>query len=275
MELTKTNMPKLSKRVRINIQNKELWEKELRLLKRIRTHQIIAIVLAVIFLIGIVAIPMLKGPNGPKWPGYVWIGFFPILVAYSFWVITQELIHRDRAYIYKFGTKKQLKALPGKNVKQNTEQVINTPKGPKFKVGQWITNGICNIQISSLDDTMYYHDNDIIGGDIESIDKQYRLWDITDAKDGDILVCESGWTCIFKELDKSDSTFSSYCFMPVINGYSFVETGSECHTTDNRINGNLYPATKEQQSLFFSKMREAGYVWDSEKKELKDLKSIS
>ena len=31
------------------------------------------------------------------------------------------------------------------------------------------------------------------------------------------------------------------------------------------------PATKEQSDLLFQKMREAGYEWDTEKKELKKI----
>ena len=58
---------------------------------------------------------------------------------------------------------------------------------PKFKVGNWITNGACTIQITSVDDRYYWHDNDCVGGDIESMDKKYHLWTIQDAKDGDIL----------------------------------------------------------------------------------------
>ena len=49
----------------------------------------------------------------------------------------------------------------------------------------------------------------------------------------------------------------------------FCEVGSEGHTLDSRINGNIHPATKEQRGQFFKKMKEAGYTWDEEKKELK------
>jgi hypothetical protein len=33
----------------------------------------------------------------------------------------------------------------------------------------------------------------------------------------------------------------------------------------------FYPATKEQRDLLFSKMKEAGYEWDAEKRELKKI----
>ena len=38
-------------------------------------------------------------------------------------------------------------------------------------------------------------------------------------------------------------------------------------------NIDVKPATKEQRDLLFSKMKEAGYEWDSEKKELKMITS--
>ena len=51
----------------------------------------------------------------------------------------------------------------------------------------------------------------------------------------------------------------------------FCEFGSEAHTLDSRINGNIHPATKEQRDLLFAKMQEAGYEWDDGKKELKKI----
>ena len=100
----------------------------------------------------------------------------------------------------------------------------------------------------------------------------FRLWTIQDAKDGDVLACESGWTCIFKTL-VNDETFSSYCFMD--NTKWFCETGSKCHTLNKEFmkayNGEIKPATKEQRELLFEKMKEAGYEWDAYKKELKKI----
>lgn len=36
---------------------------------------------------------------------------------------------------------------------------------------------------------------------------------------------------------------------------------------------DIHPATKEQRDLLLQKMKEAGYKWDTEKKELKKEKS--
>lgn len=104
------------------------------------------------------------------------------------------------------------------------------------------------------------------------LDGKFHHWTINDAKDGDVLACESGWTCIFKSL-VNDETFSSYCFIDRTKW--FCGTGSDCHTLKDEFikayNGKISPATKEKRELLFSKMKEAGYEWDSEKKELNKL----
>lgn len=146
---------------------------------------------------------------------------------------------------------------------------------PKFKVGDWIINNdkriAVPIQILKIEKYGY-----VVSDGYTSFDKvktDYHLWTIQDANDGDILCCESGWTCIFKALDNHTNTFSSYCFMD--SDKWFCDMGGECHTLDKTFikaySGEIYPATKEQCDLFFAKMKEAGYEWDSEKKELKAI----
>lgn len=114
-------------------------------------------------------------------------------------------------------------------------------------------------------------DGSVITRPIQDVDKSASAFTIRDAKDGDVLCCENGWTCIFKTLVNYE-TFSSYCFMDKTKW--FCETGSECQTLKEEFlkayNGKIYPATKEQRDLLFRKMREAGYEWDEGKKELKE-----
>jgi hypothetical protein len=145
---------------------------------------------------------------------------------------------------------------------------------PKFKIGDWvIRNDIVGVAccIAQIHEPYYYLTNDHTFISFRKEDK-YRLWTIQDAKDGDVLVCESGWTCIFKTL-VNDETFSSYCFMDHTKW--FCETGSESHTLNKEFmkayNGEIKPATKEQQDLLFQKMNEKGYEWDAEKKKLKKI----
>lgn len=96
------------KPVRINIQNKELWEKEQRLHKKWENIAKLSMVITIIWLAGLVLIPLF---DGPKWLGYTWI-VFAIIVAFSgLLTIIKIKIHSYNAYIYKFGTKKQIRSI--------------------------------------------------------------------------------------------------------------------------------------------------------------------
>ena len=146
---------------------------------------------------------------------------------------------------------------------------------PKFKAGDWIISDkahedyhICKIIEVSNDN---YKIESIYGysgyNECKVFDCIYKLWTIEDAKPGDVLAAENGWTCIFKSLD--GNLFSSYCFMD--KSLWFCKLGSNAHLLDERFNGKLFPATKEQRSLLFSKIHEAGYEWDADKLELKNI----
>ena len=148
----------------------------------------------------------------------------------------------------------------------------------KFHVGQYITDGYVGGQITSIEDNYpCYKILDFMGGINTTIpftlQDNYHLWTIQDAKDGDVLCCKSGWMCIFKSLNNHTNTFSSYCFMD--SDKYFFNSGSECHTLDkkfiNAYNGEIHPATKEQRDLLFQKIKEAGYKWNDETKTLEKL----
>lgn len=100
-----------------------------------------------------------------------------------------------------------------------------------------------------------------------SKDKDYqdffRPWTIQDAKPGDVLYSlDSKQPFIFKNR-KPHLQASVYCGINIF-GKFFVENTEECIiTTDKYI-----PADKFQYEHLFQKMKEAGYVWDSYKKEL-------
>ena len=136
---------------------------------------------------------------------------------------------------------------------------------PKFKVGDFIANDYCRGRVVEITDDAYLLDTE--QGIPFSCEHNVHLWSIQDAKDGDVLACENGWTCIFNCLH--DNLFDSHCFMDA-EGW-FCEDGGQAHTLDNRICGEIHPATKEQRDLLFQKMKEAGYKWYAEKKELKLL----
>lgn len=90
----------------------------------------------------------------------------------------------------------------------------------------------------------------------------FHLWTIQDAKDGDVLAAKD-IVFMFKHMDKTGlSLCKSYC---EVIGNSKLGLGF-----DFSIN-SVHPATEEQYNLLFQKMHEAGYEWDTDKKELKKI----
>ena len=143
---------------------------------------------------------------------------------------------------------------------------------PKFKIGDWIVfNGLI---LYVKDIVMGFYRTISIGGVPNSydcdIDNVARLWTIQDAKDGDVLATDKYYEniVIFKENHFNPENFKGFLFV---------------HCTYDRYNNHLYPmllanqeknyhpATKEQRDLLFQKMKEKGYKWDFEKKELKKI----
>ena len=133
-----------------------------------------------------------------------------------------------------------------------------------FKVGQWIVaTGKCVYLITKIDGfnvTLV----DTIGNeyvfDVSSL-ADAHLWTIQDAKDGDVLNA-NGAPFIYKKHDKDCVYF--YCGVNLAD--EFVEA-NEFDIWNN--NNKVYPAIKEQRDLLFQKMKDAGYKWDEEKKEVK------
>ena len=149
---------------------------------------------------------------------------------------------------------------------------------PKFKVGDWIINDQGSaFQIAYIDEENQRYVFEIGGytkeqmnyENIEFADNHYHLWTIEDAKDGDVLACgDKVYDCpfIFHNLTEKQNP-RSYCGVNTLH-----------HFQDNDENGGYWcnsdevrPATKEQRDLLFAKMKEAGYQWNPDKKELKLL----
>ncbi len=142
---------------------------------------------------------------------------------------------------------------------------------PKFKVGDWCIDNeddtIFQI-VKVLDNTYTYKTN---GGEEYScthysLENDTRLWTIQDAKDGDVLVNGSN-IFIFHAID--GTRLIGYCHVNTDDSLFYNDLDkNECFCLIDDI---VTPATKEQRDLLFSKMKEAGYEWDAEKKELKKI----
>jgi len=142
---------------------------------------------------------------------------------------------------------------------------------PKFKVGDWIVDKeskeVFHIEKKLVNTTEIV---DVEGNDYHVpnyiLEEDYDVWTIQDAKDGDVLVNGSN---IFMFHLINGKRLMGYCHVNTDNGKFYNDIGkNECFCL---IDAVVKPATKEQRDLLFQKMKEAGYEWNSEKKELKKI----
>jgi len=170
-------------------------------------------------------------------------------------------------------------------VKRQGEQKPIDKVEPKFHEGEWIISDtvdkdyhIC--KITSIKDGNYtiestygykgYNQFDVF-------DNTYRLWTIRDAKDGDVLTCYSDikgqpieQTGIIKQyVGRHGGCSNSF------EAYIGVDWDGNIITDGYMGSTNISPATKEQRGLLFQKMKEAGYEWDAELKQLKKIEQKS
>jgi hypothetical protein len=149
--------------------------------------------------------------------------------------------------------------------------VIEKVQQPKFKVGDWVVHDISKdiFLIKSFNNG--YCTLEDVKGEIYtpclSPNDDFHLWTIKDAKDGDVLTWDdSKCITLFKNIYDKES-FNSHGFVGHCTG------AFESRLSYHDIKG-VHPATKEQRDLLFLKMKEAGYEWNTEKKELKKIHVI-
>ena len=142
--------------------------------------------------------------------------------------------------------------------------LILNKTAPKFKVGDWITDDTDTYQIVKIEDEWYITDE----GDkvcFSVIHQGYHLWTIQDAKDGDIIVNDFvGGTCVAIYKSFTNDGTNIYCHL--VNNDFCPKHGTS--------NAKWHPSTKEQRDILFQKMKEAGYEWNDEKKELNMAESV-
>ena len=98
--------------------------------------------------------------------------------------------------------------------------------------------------------------------------KNARLWDITkDTKDGDVLCYENKND--FKIFIYKNGHIHYHCcysngHLSPVDSFFILQKHLLCY---------IQPATKEQRDLLFQEMKQSGYEWDAEKKELKKIES--
>ena len=159
--------------------------------------------------------------------------------------------------------------------KAKREAESNDKNEPKFHEGDWViyNNDICQIVKREEGCNILVTQ---FGVEKEPVNERNlstaKLWDISDARDGDVLFhsdSASNGIFIFKEIIDKGFAKEVICYCDYDSEDHFcLGEHHTCCWTDAKI---LYPATKEQRDLLFQKMKEAGYIFDFEKKELKKL----
>lgn len=140
---------------------------------------------------------------------------------------------------------------------------------PRFDVGDWVIF-IASESVYQVEkkENYEYTLRHILGGSMclpFSNEKLIREWTIKDAKDGDVLACNEE-ILLFKSYSVLQGRISLYCwYNGHTNNFHSKEVIDILLTTRNKV----CPATKEQRDALMKVMNDAGYEWDSKKKELK------
>lgn len=148
-----------------------------------------------------------------------------------------------------------------KHLENQGEQKTDDKAEPKFKVGDWIINSEGMLRhIVDVDKTGYQTDNGWLAHDC--YEREFHLWTIQDAKDGDVLTTKDA-VFIFKHMDVSGlSLCKSHCD---VIGNSGLGLGFDFPIQ------TVHPATEEQRNKLEKAITAAGYKWNAEKKELRKI----
>lgn len=144
------------------------------------------------------------------------------------------------------------------------EQKPDDKVEPKFKAGDWIIDkqGLVH-QIENVVENVTNHTfgYDIVGGGYFNDNSDVRLWTIKDAKDRDVLVASDGSIFIYK--CQRNNSVVHYIAVTSCNDLAINEND---YGWENK--NACHPATKEQRDCLFQRIKEDGYEWNTDKKEL-------
>ena len=151
------------------------------------------------------------------------------------------------------------------------EQIHADKIEPKFKVGDWIVSKYMHLVMQILNNNNGFYETVETDGterndSYDYIDRNFKLWSITDAKDGNVL-----------QLGKVTAIFQEYigngnckCYCSVCDGE--FEVPSQDSADNSYGCHNATPATKEQRDALIKAMTDTGYTFNFKTKELKGLK---
>ena len=159
--------------------------------------------------------------------------------------------------------------IPVEDLMSKEKKTVNK-KEPKFHEGEWIVWKNKCYKVNYNDCGYELIDQNGLSTSLEygTVDTSARLYDVTkDAKDGDVLAAKSG-NRIFLYNGNCDLRHRPCAYCGTYKGFSEI-LFSKCAIGNYFTDEDVYPATKKQRDLLFQKMKESGYEWDAEKKELK------
>jgi hypothetical protein len=149
----------------------------------------------------------------------------------------------------------------------NELKPYSNPDSNKFKIGTWITDG------NEVGIVIPWSEGCIGYKTIYGTEKAFRIdqshlwhiWTINDANDGDVLVFKYRRNYVIGIVKPINGLHpvDAYC---LIENLRFKK--GMFYNLDTE---DPHPATNEQRNTLIEKMKEAGYEWDEEKKELKKL----
>ena len=149
------------------------------------------------------------------------------------------------------------------------EKKLTDKVEPKFHEGDFIVNDYCSGKVIEITNDAYLLDT---GQGIPfSCEHNAHLWTLKDAKDGDVLVCKGNIK------DSNGIKYERICLFNSLGNDFFTLTKTSNYVEEYDIDVNIdypdntIPATKEQKEILFMAMKEAGYEWDADKKELKKI----
>lgn len=176
--------------------------------------------------------------------------------------------------------------------KQEVKAIEQTPEDKvesKFKVGNWYQciKDFFGKGVTFDKGTAYYcaKEGCLLDGChiaiVKDLYDNFKLWTIEDAKDGDVLTAnvqrgELGYddypfryipiTFIYRKTNNDDYYIHSHCdmcFDGILN--------SSYRVFAKDFIKDIHPAAEGQRDLLFQKIKEEGYEWDDEEKELKRI----
>lgn len=156
-----------------------------------------------------------------------------------------------------------------KKLEKQGEQKADDKIKPKFQNGQWIVwqNKYYNVNDNGCGYELIDQNDLSTSLEYGTIDENAHLWDvIEDARDGDVLTDKYNNIGIFQECE--GIRWHSYIYLGCDGELRGFSIGGSHEQTDT------HPATKEQRDTLFTKMKEADYEWDANKKELRKIEQI-